>query len=97
IRPMRAVARALVDPSLDELHLGRCQLEVRGARGHQLEIIRGTDDLVELARRGIPRSHNTMAFSALREEPILGVQPKIGVSFVRVWAMTGEAVVGQDR
>ena len=89
---MGLVRGALVDPALDELHLRRRETVVRR---HELEIILGADSQVELARGRVSGGDGAVAATIL-EGALPGIEPQVGIALVRVGAVAGEALVGEE-
>ncbi len=93
--PLRFPFGALVDPLLDERNLllgeGLAGIDRWHAEGH----VFGTDLLVDLALRRVPRDDDFVT-AAVDEQSLGLVQAHLGHAHLLVRAMALEAVVGED-
>jgi hypothetical protein len=88
--------RALFDPLLDLLLLGRRQGLVRLRRGHDLVLVVGDDAQPDLALRQIAGHDRDGAAFALLVQPVGRIQAHFGLALPGIDPVTGEAIVRQN-
>src|SRR5690349_17600145 len=95
---MRLPGRPLLDPAPDQLPLRRLERRLmRLWRRHHIVLILGRDPLIRQALLRVALDDRMSALLALAKEPLLLVQPQVGLARPGVGTVTGKAVVGEDR